>query len=301
MGKSTHILEAQQFDRPYLDRLFTLATKLADAPKPLLTGKILATLFYEPSTRTRLSFESAMHRLDGGVISAPDAGAQSSAVKGETIEDTARIVSQYADVIVLRHYEKGAAAKAASVSSVPVINAGDGTGQHPTQALLDIYTLTRELPSIDGASIAVVGDLKNGRAARSFVYLLGKFSPKELIFISPPELAMGTDIKEYLTRHAILFRESEHLEDAHSADALYQTRIQKERFENSEEYDRFKGRYIITAAYAADMKDTAAILHPLPRVDEISVEVDDSPHAAYFKQARYGVHVRMALLADLLS
>ncbi len=296
----THILEAQQFDREYLERLFALATKLGQTPEPLLTGKIMATLFYEPSTRTRLSFESAMHRLDGGVISTPDANANSSAVKGETIEDTAKIVSQYADVIVLRHSEQGAAARAAAVSDVPVINAGDGAGQHPTQALLDTYTLTRELASIDGATIAVVGDLKNGRAARSFVYLLSKFAPKELIFISPPELAMGADIKEYLGNKGIPFRESENLEEAQGADAIYQTRIQKERFDTVAEYDRFKGRYIITAEYAAAMKDLSAILHPLPRVDEIATEVDGSPHAAYFKQARYGVHVRMALLADLL-
>lgn len=296
-----HILDSRQFDRPYLERLFALALDLGEKPRALLTGKIMATLFYEPSTRTRLSFESAMHRLDGGVISTPDANANSSAVKGETIEDTAKIVSQYADVIVIRHPEQGAAARAAAVSDVPVINAGDGAGQHPTQALLDLYTLTRELPAIDGATIAVVGDLKNGRAARSFVYLLGKYAPKELIFVSPPELAMGTDIKQYLTDIGIPFRESEDLEEAHNADAIYQTRIQKERFGSEEEYDRFKGRYIITAEYAAAMKENAAILHPLPRVDEITQEVDASPHAAYFKQARYGVHVRMALLRTLLG
>lgn len=296
-----HILEAQQFDRRYLEKLFKSAEKFGKKPKPLLTGKIMATLFYEPSTRTRLSFESAMHRLDGGVIATENANEVSSAVKGETIEDTAKIVSQYADVIVLRHYEKGAAARAASASDVPIINAGDGAGQHPTQALLDTYTLQREAGGIDGKSIAVVGDLKNGRAARSFVYLLGKFAPKELVFVSPPELAMGSDIKEYLAKRAVSFRDSASFEDAQEADAIYQTRIQKERFATPEEYAKFKGAYILTADYAAKMKDKAIIMHPLPRVDEIAVDVDDSPHAVYFRQAKYGVHVRMALLADLLG
>ncbi|MBU6323063.1 MAG: aspartate carbamoyltransferase [Patescibacteria group bacterium] len=296
-----HILEAQQFDRPYLEKLFKSAEKLGKKPKPLLTGKILATLFYEPSTRTRLSFESAMHRLDGGVIATENANEVSSAVKGETIEDTAKIVSQYADVIVLRHFEKGAAARAAEASDVPIINAGDGAGQHPTQALLDTYTLQKEAGGIDGKTVALVGDLKNGRAARSFVYLLGKFEPKELVFVSPPELAMGEDIREYLTRHGIPFRDSESFEEAHAADAIYQTRIQKERFASPEEYERFKGKYILTSEYAASMKDKGIIMHPLPRVDEIDVAVDTSPHAVYFKQAKYGVHVRMALLADLLG
>lgn len=297
----THILEAQQFTRPYLEKLFATAAKLGKKPQPLLTGKILATLFYEPSTRTRLSFESAMHRLDGGVITTENANEVSSATKGESLEDTICMVSQYADVVVLRHFEKGAALRAAKVSSIPVINGGDGAGQHPTQALLDVYTLRKELGVIDGASVAVVGDLKNGRAARSFVYLLGKYKPKEVIFVAPKELAMGADIKEYLSRHKIPFRDSESFEDAHQADAIYQTRIQKERFATPEEYARFKGKYILTAEYAAKMKEKAIILHPLPRVDEIATEVDSSPHAAYFKQARYGVHVRMALLVDLLT
>lgn len=295
-----HILEAQQFDRPYLERLFASATALSEAPRALLAGKIMATLFYEPSTRTRLSFESAMQRLGGGVISSENAADSSSAAKGESIEDTAKIVSQYADVIVMRHFEEGATARAASASDVPVINAGDGAGQHPTQAVLDVYTLAREIGEIDGATIAVVGDLKNGRAARSFVYLLGKYAPKEIVFVAPQELGMGADIKEYLSRRGIAFRESETFADAQGADALYQTRIQKERFASPEEYQRFKGRYVIDPAYAAAMKEHAIIMHPLPRVDEITAGVDASPHAAYFKQARYGVAVRMALLADLL-
>lgn len=296
----THILDAKQFDRPFLEKLFAKAEALGEKPEPLLTGKIMATLFYEPSTRTRLSFESAMHRLDGGVISMADASANSSAVKGETIEDSAKIVSQYADIIVIRHPEIGSAAKAASASDVPVINAGDGAGQHPTQALLDLYTLARELPSIDGATVAAVGDLKNGRAVRSFVSLLSVFAPKEVVFVSPPELSMGADVKELLSGKDIAWRETDDLAEAAGADALYQTRVQKERFADVTEYDRFKGRYIITGEYAEKMKAGAAILHPLPRVDEIATEVDASPHAAYFRQARYGVHVRMALLAELL-
>jgi len=296
-----HILEAQQFDRTLLEKLFTSADAFAKRHKEPLRGKILASLFYEPSTRTRLSFESAMMRLGGNVISAENANEVSSAVKGETLQDTGRIVSQYADVIVIRHFEKDATKRLAESSSVPVINAGDGAGQHPTQALLDVYTLSRELGKIDGTSIAIVGDLKNGRAARSFVYLLGKYKPAEIILVSPPELRMGDDIKLYLKRHKIAFRDSESFEDAHHADVIYQTRIQKERFASMKEYQKFKGRYVLTADYAAAMREHAIIMHPLPRVDEISTDVDVSPHAAYFKQARNGLYIRMALLKHLLG
>ena len=296
-----HILEAQQFDRTLLEKLFASADKLAKKQTNLLRGKILASLFYEPSTRTRLSFESAMLRLGGNIITAENANEVSSAVKGETLQDTGRIVSQYADVIVIRHFEKDATKRLAESSSVPVINAGDGAGQHPTQALLDVYTFTKEFGKIDGTSIAVVGDLKNGRAARSFVYLLGKYKPAEILFVAPPELRMGDDIKEYLKRHRIPFRDSELLEDAHRADVIYQTRIQKERFASMKEYQKFKGRYVLTGDYAAAMKEHAIIMHPLPRVDEISTDVDASPHAAYFKQTRHGLYVRMALLDYLIG
>ena len=223
-----HILESQQFDRAFLESLFQSATELEGKRDSYLKGKILASLFYEPSTRTRLSFESAMLRLGGSVLGTENAGEFSSAMKGETLEDTIRVIGRYADVIVLRHPQAGASDRAASVSPVPIINAGDGAGQHPTQALLDLYTINRERGSIDGARIACVGDLKNGRAVRSMVYLLAKFDDISFTFVSPPELAMQADIKEYLGRHKIPFTETADLEDAmRSSDVVYQTRLQK--------------------------------------------------------------------------
>ena len=297
-----HILESQQFDRAFLESLFQSATELEGKRDSYLKGKILASLFYEPSTRTRLSFESAMLRLGGSVLGTENAGEFSSAMKGETLEDTIRVIGRYADVIVLRHPQAGASDRAASVSPVPIINAGDGAGQHPTQALLDLYTINRERGSIDGARIACVGDLKNGRAVRSMVYLLAKFDGISFTFVSPPELAMQADIKEYLGRHKIPFTETADLEDAmRSSDVVYQTRLQKERFADKADAERFAGMYTITRALADTMKEGAIIMHPLPRVDEISLDTDSSPHAAYFKEAYYGLLIRMALLKHLFS
>lgn len=298
----SHILEAQQFDRPYLEKLFAKADALGKKPEPLLTGKIMATVFYEPSTRTRLSFESAMHRLDGGVISTPDANDTSSAVKGETLEDSVKIISDYADVLVLRHPEVGSAARAAAVSRIPVINAGDGgKGQHPTQSLLDVYTIQKELGTPDGKIIALAGALKYYRASRSLAVLLTRFKPKKLVFVSPPELAMLDDVKKLVADAGIPFEETDDYERAaKEADVLYQNRIPKEYFTDTDEFERNKSRFVLTREIADGMKDHAVIMHPLPRVDEIAPEVDDSPHAAYFRQSGYGVHVRMALLADLL-
>lgn len=297
-----HILESQQFDRAFLESLFQSATELEGKRDSYLKGKILASLFYEPSTRTRLSFESAMLRLGGSVLGTENAGEFSSAMKGETLEDTIRVIGRYADVIVLRHPQAGASDRAASVSPVPIINAGDGAGQHPTQALLDLYTINRERGSIDGARIACVGDLKNGRAVRSMVYLLAKFDDISFTFVSPPELAMQADIKEYLGRHKIPFTETADLEDAmRSSDVVYQTRLQKERFADKADAERFAGMYTITRALADTMKEGAIIMHPLPRVDEISLDTDSSPHAAYFKEAYYGLLIRMALLKHLFS
>ena len=297
-----HILESQQFDRAFLESLFQSATELEGKRDSYLKGKILASLFYEPSTRTRLSFESAMLRLGGSVLGTENAGEFSSAMKGETLEDTIRVIGRYADVIVLRHPQAGASDRAASVSPVPIINAGDGAGQHPTQALLDLYTINRERGSIDGARIACVGDLKNGRAVRSMVYLLAKFDGISFTFVSPPELAMQADIKEYLGRHKIPFTETADLEDAmRSSDVVYQTRLQKERFADKADAERFAGMYTITRALADTMKEGAIIMHPLPRVDEISLDTYSSPHAAYFKEAYYGLLIRMALLKHLFS
>ncbi|TAJ14466.1 aspartate carbamoyltransferase [Patescibacteria group bacterium] len=297
-----HVIESQQFSREDLEGLFALATSLEGKRTKDLDGKIMAALFYEPSTRTRLSFESAMERLGGNVISTENAKEFSSAAKGETLEDTIRMMHHYADAIVLRHYEKGASERASKVSSVPIINAGDGAGQHPTQGLLDLYTIQRELGSIDEAHVTMVGDLKNGRTVRSLSYLLGKYKDVTVSFVAPEALRIGDDIKEYLSAHNATFTETDNLESVLSiSDVIYMTRVQKERFQDPEEYERLKGSYIFTREMADRMKESSIIMHPLPRVDEIQPEVDDSPHAAYFKQASYGVLVRMALLKTLLG
>lgn len=297
-----HIIESQQFDQKSLANIFKLATSLEKKKDNSLENKIMASLFYEPSTRTRFSFESAMMRLGGKVITTENAKEFSSAAKGETLEDSIRVISRYADVIVLRHSEEGASKRASLVSSIPVINAGDGTGQHPTQALLDLYTIQRELKKVNGISIALIGDLKNGRTVRSLAYLLGKYKNIKIYLVSPKDLRIGNDIKEYLTKHNVDYEETEDLLSIISIiDVAYQTRIQKERFKSIKEYNRFKGCYKINLEIADKMKQKAIIMHPLPRVDEISPEVDNSPKAVYFKQAYYGLLIRMALLKTVLK
>jgi aspartate carbamoyltransferase catalytic subunit len=297
-----HLIETQQFDREALQKLFDVATSYEGKRDESLRGKIMASLFFEPSTRTRLSFESAMMRLGGNVISMENASLSSSSTKGEILEDTIRIVDNYADVIVMRHPEAGAAERAAKVSEVPVVNAGDGAGQHPTQAFLDLYTIEREIGRTDDFTIAFVGDLKYGRAARSLAYLLGKYDNIKMTFVSAPELRMKDDIKSYLAEKGVSMTETEDFKDAmEHADVVYQTRVQKERFDSPEEYEKFKGAYVIDRDMADHMKEGAILIHPLPRAGEIALEVDDSPHAVYFKQAGYGVLVRMALLKLLLG
>lgn len=297
-----HVIESQQFSKDLINTIFLLANKLEEKPDNSMKGKIMASLFYEPSTRTRFSFESAMMRLGGNVITTENAKEFSSAAKGETLEDSIRVINNYADVIVLRHYEQGASERASLVSKIPIINAGDGIGQHPTQALLDLYTIQRELGHIEGITIALIGDLKHGRTIRSLAYLLGKYSDVRIYFISPKELKVGTDIKDYLSKHRISYEESEDLNSIISdVDVVYQTRIQKERFKSLKEYSRFKGCYRIDAKLVQKMKNGSIIMHPLPRVDEISEEVDKSSKAVYFRQTKYGVLVRMALLKHVLS
>jgi aspartate carbamoyltransferase catalytic subunit len=226
----------------------------------------------------------------------------SSAAKGETLEDTIRIVSGYSDVIVLRHNEEGAARRAAAVSDIPVINAGDGRGQHPTQALLDVYTIKDELNRLDGVSVAMVGDLANGRTVRSLAYLLSKFRDVTIWFVAPPEVAMGDDIKAHLDEHGVRWRETRELDEVLPlVDVVYQTRIQKERFADEADYLRLKGIYRIDEDAMARLREDAIVMHPLPRVDEISPDVDSDPRAAYFRQARNGLHIRMALLDMVLS
>ncbi|HEX3722625.1 MAG TPA: aspartate carbamoyltransferase [Nitrolancea sp.] len=305
MHRLRNVLEVRQFDRPHLDSLFARADEMriiADAGgSNRLSGKILATLFFEPSTRTRLSFESAMTRLGGAVLTAENAIETSSWAKGETIEDTARIVESYADAIVMRHPEAGAPSRAAAVINIPVINAGDGAREHPTQALLDLYTIGHELGRIDNLRIALVGDLKYGRAPRSLALLLTEFSGIELTFISPPNVRMGDDVKDELRTSGVTFEEeSDLLAVLPDVDVVYQTRIQRERFTSEEEYRATCGKYVIDAAAMAALNPQAVVLHPLPRVNEIDPIVDGDRRAAYFRQARNGVYVRMAILDWLL-
>lgn len=302
MLEMKHIIESQQFNLKFINRIFSIADKLQRKKETPLRGKILASLFYEPSTRTRFSFESAMMRLGGNVITTENAKEFSSAIKGETLEDSIRVINNYADVIILRHYEQGASKRAVSVSKIPIINAGDGIGQHPTQALLDLYTIKKEFSRIDGITIALVGDLKHGRTIRSLAYLLGKYKKITIYFVSPKALRVENDIKEYLRKHKVFYEEIENLNLViNKIDVLYQTRIQKERFKNNKEYKKFEGCYQIDMNLVKKMKEKSIIMHPLPRVDEILKEVDVSPKAVYFKQAQYGLFIRMALLKYLLT
>ncbi|TMG27065.1 MAG: aspartate carbamoyltransferase [Chloroflexi bacterium] len=300
-----HVVESQQFSRALLEELFVRSEEMKREPHHFigrLAGQVMAALFYEPSTRTRLSFEAAMLRLGGTTMGTDNAREFSSAAKGETLEDTIRIVSGYADVIVVRHKEEGAAKRAAAVSAVPIINAGDGPGQHPTQALLDLYTIRDELSKIDGVRVAMVGDLANGRTVRSLTYLLSKFKDIKLWFVAPPQVAMGDDLKAHLDEHHVPWVETEDLNAVlPDVDVVYMTRIQKERFTDPEAYNAVKGVYRMDKASMTLMRKYAILMHPLPRVDEIAPEVDEDPRAAYFRQARNGLHIRMALLDKVLS
>ncbi|HEU0116424.1 MAG TPA: aspartate carbamoyltransferase [Thermomicrobiales bacterium] len=299
-----HVTAVGQFDRAVVEELFAAADRLRVLPRGAapLRGYTLATIFYEPSTRTRLSFETAMLRLGGGVISTENARDFSSAIKGESVEDTVRIVAGYADAIVIRHYEQGAAARAAAVSPVPILNAGDGPGEHPTQALLDLYTIAHELGRIDGLRVALVGDLRFGRTARSLARLLRLSHGSELIFVSPPVVPMGADIRAELDAAGVPYRDEPDLAKVlPDVDVVYQTRIQRERFPTPEEYAAARGVYVIDDAAMRRLNPNAIVMHPLPRVDEIAVGVDADPRAAYFRQAHNGVYIRMALLAHVLG
>jgi aspartate carbamoyltransferase catalytic subunit len=299
-----HLIDASQLEPSLILTLLRRAEELRQPDQSqavALRGKIMATLFYEPSTRTRLSFESAMLRLGGQVMGAQDAARASSAAKGESLEDTVRVVGGYADIIVLRHPEIGAAERAARVSDVPLINAGDGAGQHPTQALLDLLTIKLELGRLDNLRIGLVGDLKHGRTVRSLSVLLSHFPGNELVLIAPPELAMGEDVLRQLQGRVRTRQESDLSASAGSLDVLYQTRIQAERFSSREDYERLRGVYVVDEALMRRLPEHAIVLHPLPRLDEIDPGVDTDPRAAYFRQAKNGVYMRMALLQWLLG
>lgn len=300
-----HIISAQQFDKSFLKAIFSLTDNIKSGhynPKTL-GGKIMATLFYEPSTRTRLSFESAMLRLGGSVIATENAAEFSSAIKGETLEDTIRIVNGYSDVIVMRHDTPGASEIAANYSKVPIINAGDGNREHPTQALLDLYTIFSKFPvkdlSLPGRSltVAMVGDLKNGRTVHSLSRLLALYPIIKQVFISPKALAAPSDLKRHLQQKHVKFYEIEDLKNGvKDADIIYQTRIQKERFKSEKEYKKYFGKHTLDKNTIKWVKTSAKIMHPLPRVNEISQEIDSDHRAIYFEQAQNGIFVRMALL-----
>jgi aspartate carbamoyltransferase catalytic subunit len=300
--KLRHVVESQQFTLPLLMELFDRSRGMehvvARGGSLDYQNRIMATLFYEPSTRTRFSFEAAMHRLGGRVISTEHASAFSSEIECEQVEDSIRIIGGYADVIVIRHHEAGAARRAAEASPVPVINAGDGNGgQHPTQALLDLYTIYRERP-LDGLSVAVIGELDKGRTARSLAYLLAKFERVKMFFVSPPELQMKPDILAYLDLHGIRYEVESDIERIiREVDVIYQTRIRPERVRDVASLRHFA----IDSSLVQRMKPDALILHPLPRTVELDESVDHDPRALYFRQARNGLFVRMALLTMLLE
>jgi aspartate carbamoyltransferase catalytic subunit len=297
-----HVVESQQFTVPLLMELFDrsrLMERIVARGGTLdYQHKILASLFYQPSTRTRFCFEAAMLRLGGRVLSTEHARAFSSEVEGEQVEDSIRIIGAYCDAIVIRHHEIGGATRAAKVSPVPIINAGDGDGgQHPTQALLDLYTIYRERP-IDGLSVAFIGELDRGRTARSLTYLLAKFDRVKIFFVSPPELQMKPDILEYLDEHDVHYELESDLDRViREVDVVYQTRVKPERVANVKDLKRFA----IDSAVLQRMKPDAMILHPLPRTVELDKTVDDDPRAHYFRQAVNGLYVRMALLTMLLD
>lgn len=301
--KLHHITSAAQFDKAFLKAIFDLTDNIKrdKFKKDVLKGKIMASLFYEPSTRTRLSFESAMIRLGGSVIATENALEFSSAIKGETLEDTVRVVSYFCDVIALRHFNAGASEIAARHASVPLINGGDGNGEHPTQALYDLYTIFSKVKT-KKFKVAMVGDLLNGRTIHSLSLLLSLYPQTEISYVSPKELSIPQTVRKHLKKRKIAFAETEKLENAiKDADVIYQTRIQKERFKTQSQYLKYFGKYIIDESTLNLMKKNCIIMHPLPRVNEISPAVDLDPRATYFEQAQNGVYVRMALLLYLFN
>lgn len=299
-----HLTDIEDFSVEEISSLICVAKDImADqsAYRDALRGRILATLFYEPSTRTRLSFESAMLRLGGNVIGFSEA--QSSSVsKGESVRDTARMISCYADIMAMRHFEPFAPMEASKVASIPVINAGDGGNQHPTQTLTDLLTISAELGRLDNLNIVMVGDLKYGRTVHSLTKAMKRYGKNHFVFVSPKELRMPEYIKDMLDTDGISYEETDSFEDGIvKADVLYMTRIQRERFENSDDYDRLKDSFILDKDKLKFAKDDMIIMHPLPRVNEIAEDVDDDKRAKYFEQARYGMFIRMALILTLLK
>ena len=300
------IITVKQFKREDLEYIFGVAHEMRGMVErigtfDLLKGKILANLFYEPSTRTSSSFTAAMERLGGSVIPINEVK-YSSVTKGESLTDTVRTLECYADVIVLRHPETGSAAIAAKAARKPVINAGDGTGEHPTQALLDTFTIMEELEQLDNLNVTMLGDLKYGRTVHSLARLLSQFSGIKLNYVSPEILRMPKEVMDEVAQKGVPQAEFSSLEKIlPETDVLYVTRVQKERFEDPAEYEKVKGAYVIDPEIMKAAKEQMIVMHPLPRVGEISVDFDDDPRAAYFRQMEYGLYVRMALLAMVLG
>lgn len=297
-----HLVSISRCSAEDIMRILDRATLFERNPnRDFLQGRVVATLFFEPSTRTRLSFETAVCRLGGKVIGFSDASTSSS-TKGETLKDTIKIVSNYADAIVMRHYLEGAAQYATEVSPVPIINAGDGSNQHPSQTLLDLYSIRQTQGSLEQKTIVMVGDLKYGRTIHSLIEGMQPFSPR-FIFVAPKELALPEEYRSYCREHNIPFEEVTEFtsEVIAEADILYMTRVQRERFSDPEEYERVKNVYILDRELLRLAKPNLKILHPLPRVQEIAQEVDDHPAAYYFRQALNGLYVRQSILSEVLG
>ena len=296
------LVSIANLDKQKINYLLSMAEEFEQHPnRKILDGRVVATLFFEPSTRTRLSFETAANRLGARVSGFTDPKVTSSS-KGETLKDTIMMVSNYADVIVMRHFLEGAALYASEVSPVPVVNAGDGANQHPSQTMLDLYSIYKTQGTLEGLHITLVGDLKYGRTVHSLIMAMRHFNPT-FHFIAPRELAMPEEYKIYCREHGINFEENEEFDEdvIAQADILYMTRVQRERFTDLMEYERVKDVYILKRQMLAKAKDNLRILHPLPRVNEIAYDVDEDPHAYYFQQAQNGLYAREAIICDCLG
>ena len=302
--KGRNLIQPEDFSVEEIDQILSLSQNIIENPSKysrVCEGKLLATLFYEPSTRTRLSFESAMCRLGGSVVGFSEPNS-SSVAKGESLGDTIRTVSCYADVMVMRHPVAGSAKEATKYTEVPFINAGDGGNQHPTQTLTDLLTIKSLKGNLENHTIGLCGDLKNGRTVHSLVKAMSRYKGTKFIFISPEELKMPEYIKEVIQEQGHAYYETNNLDEViGSLDILYMTRVQRERFENQEEYENLKDCYILNKSKMENAREDMLVMHPLPRVNEIDIDVDSDERAVYFKQARYGMFVRMALIMKLLG
>lgn len=303
MAKLLSVISAKQFDKKTLNLIFKSADKIKSGKyrNNLLKGKVMATIFYEPSTRTRFSFESAMLKLGGQVISTENASQFSSVSKGETLEDTIRIVALYSDVIVLRHFMSGASELAVKYSDVPIINAGDGEGEHPTQALYDLYTILTRFKN-GKFTISMVGDLTFGRTIHSLSQLLILYPKAKMIFVSPQALKIPDWLRVELKKKKVDFIETEDFKESiKKSDIIYMTRIQKERFKSTSQYQKYFGKYILDKQLLSSLKAKTYIMHPLPRINEIDPEIDNDPRAIYFEEAKNGLFIRMAILKLLFD